>query len=89
MNQSQVNQFGITNGNVSDQDYDDLAAKRKEFMKYKTLYQVRPYVYEILRALQPFFEMIALSNMSNYELEQIIDHMEAILNKPIIEMINR
>ena len=27
--------------------------------------------------------------MPNYELEQIIDHIEVVLNKPIIEMINR
>ena len=54
-----------------------------------TLYKVRPYVYEILRALQPFFEIIALSNMPHYELEQIVDHIESVLNKPIAEMIDK
>ena len=52
-----------------------------------TLYKVRPYVYELLRALQPFFEIIALSNMPQYELEQIVDHIESVLNKPIAELI--
>lgn len=54
-----------------------------------SLYQVRPYTYEILRAIQPFFEIVAVSNMYNYELEQIIDHIESVLNKPIIEMLIR
>ena len=43
----------------------------------------------ILRAIQPFFEIIALSNMPNSELEQIIDHIENVLNKPIIELLKR
>jgi len=50
---------------------------------------VRPYVYEILRAIQPFFEIIAMSNMPHYELEQIIDHIESVLNKPIADMLIR
>ena len=44
-------------------------------------------MYEILRALQPFFEIVAVSNMPNFELEQIINHIESVLNKPIAEMI--
>ena len=53
----------------------------------QTLYKVRPYAFEILRALQPFFEIVAISNISQKELEQIIDHFESVLNKPIVEMI--
>jgi hypothetical protein len=41
---------------------------------------------EILRAIQPFFEVIALQNNEYLILEQIIDQIEAILNKPITEM---
>ena len=51
------------------------------------IYQIRPYTFEILRAIQPFFEIIALSNSTYYILEQILDQIELILNKPIIEMV--
>ena len=79
----------LQNGNLPVKDCCSIGKKRKLCMCSKTIYQIRPYVFEILRALQPFFEIIALSNMPNYELEQIIDHIEVVLNKPIIEMINR
>ena len=65
----------------------NLAKHKGKCMCGYTLYKVRPYVYEILRALQPFFEIIALSNMPHYELEQIVEHIESVLNKPIAEMI--
>lgn len=42
-----------------------------------------------MRAISPFFEIIALSNMPTYELDQIITHIESVLNKPIIEMLKR
>ena len=52
----------------------------------RIIYQVRPYTYEILRAIQPFFEMVATSNLPHYLLENIIEHMEHVLNKPITDM---
>ena len=53
----------------------------------KDLYQVRPFTYELLRSIQPFFELIAFSKMPFHQLEQIIEFMELILNKPIIDML--
>ena len=47
------------------------------------------FFFMILRAIQPFFEIIALSNMPHCQLEQIIDHIEHVLNKPIAELIVR
>ena len=55
----------------------------------KDLYQIRPYVFMMLRAIQPFFELVALANIPNPQLEQIIDHIENMLNKPIYELIKR
>ena len=40
-------------------------------------------------AIQPFFELIAVSNLPHSELEQIVNHIEDVLNKPIIEIIKR
>lgn len=40
-------------------------------------------------AIQPFFELIAVSYLPNYELEQIVNHIEDVLNKPIIEVLVR
>jgi len=40
-------------------------------------------------AIQPFFELIAVSLLPNYELEQIVNHIEDVLNKPIIEVLVR
>lgn len=47
------------------------------------MYKIRPYTFEIIRAIQPFFEIIAISDLAYNELEQIIDHIEIVLNKPI------
>ena len=51
------------------------------------IYQIRPYTFEILRAILPFFEIIAISNISKLEMESIIDFFESILNKPITDQI--
>jgi len=48
---------------------------------------IRPYTFEILRAIQPFFEIVGMTNMPYNELEQIIDFIELMLNKPIHEML--
>ena len=46
-----------------------LGKKGKLCLCNRTIYQIRPYVFEILRALQPFFEIIAVAYMSNFEIE--------------------
>jgi hypothetical protein len=53
------------------------------------LYQVRPYTYEFLNAFQPFFELIAYSNMHKKIIHQIIVHLEKILNKPVVDYIEK
>ena len=53
----------------------------------KEIYQIRPYTFEILRSLQPFFEIVATSSMPYSYMEQIIDYIEIMLNRPITEML--
>jgi hypothetical protein len=53
----------------------------------KELYQIRPFTFELLRSIQPFFELIAFSNLPFHKLEQIIEFLELILNKPIIDLL--
>ena len=53
------------------------------------VFQVRPYTYEILRAIQPFFEILVFTKMHHKILENIIDHIEAVLNKPIKEFLEK
>ena len=48
-----------------------------------TVYMVRPYTYEILRAIQKFFELIAFSYLPLNVLTKIITHIEEILFKPM------
>lgn len=55
----------------------------------KTIYKIRPYSLEILRSNQSFFEMIAYSKIHYSELEQIADHIEQVLNKPITDLLIR
>lgn len=60
-------------------------AKRLCTCEY-AIYKIRPYAFDILRAIQPFFELVGISNIPHYELEQIVDHIESVLNKPIADM---
>jgi len=53
------------------------------------VYQVRPYTYEILRAIQPFFEIVVFTKIHHKILETIIDHIESVLNKPIKEFLDK
>ena len=43
------------------------------------VYMVRPYTLDILRALQPFYELIAFSNIPERVLNAIIKHIEVVL----------
>ena len=49
------------------------------------VYKIRPYTLEILSAIQPFFEIVAISKMHFNQLKFIIDHLEKLLNQPIEE----
>jgi hypothetical protein len=42
-------------------------------------------MYEFLNAFQPFFEIIAYSKMHKDIQSAIIDHIEVVLNRPILE----
>ena len=44
------------------------------------VFQIRPYTLEILSAIQPFFEIVAISRMHFNQLKFIIDHLEKLLN---------
>ena len=49
------------------------------------MYQVRPQALELLRATEPFYELIAFSNMPESQLEQVIEHLELLIQMPILE----
>jgi hypothetical protein len=51
-----------------------------------TIYQVRPYTYEMLRAIQPFFEIVVTSFLPYSHIDFIIEFIETVLNKPIFDM---
>lgn len=53
------------------------------------IYKIRPYTYEFLRAIQPFFEVIIFSNMHYKLIEGICNHIEEVLNEPIKKFIQR
>ena len=50
---------------------------------------VRPYAYDLLRAVQPFFELICYSKNHSVILEQIVDHIEEVINRPVKEWIEK
>lgn len=52
------------------------------YCKHK-YFLVRPYTYELLSAIQPFFEIIGISKMHYEEINQVITLIEKHLNKPI------
>mmetsp|Transcript_30791 Transcript_30791/g.47188 ORF Transcript_30791/g.47188 Transcript_30791/m.47188 type:complete len:92 (-) Transcript_30791:411-686(-) len=47
------------------------------------IYQIRPYTFEIINAILPFFELIGMSKIPFFEVQQIADHLEEVLNLPI------
>ena len=50
------------------------------------IFQIRPYTYEMLRAIQPFFEIVATSFLPYNQIDFIIEFIETVLNKPIFDM---
>ena len=49
-------------------------------------YFVRPFAYQMLLAIQPYFEIIAISKLYFMELEQLLCTMEKELNKLVSQM---
>ena len=47
----------------------NLGKKGRFCICNKSLYQIRPYTFEILRAIQPFFEVVGMSHIPFIELE--------------------
>ena len=75
--------------NDSDRGYCCLYKGTIECVCKVMVFKVRPYAYQWLRALQPFFEIIVFSEMYYKILEYIIDYIEGVLNKPIQERIQQ
>ena len=72
MSKSNSSSLVLKYESVSSKDRKDCCQIKKLKLKCicgYTLYKVRPYVYEILRALQPFFEIVAVSNIEHFILE--------------------
>ena len=49
------------------------------------MFKIRPYTFEFLSAIQPFYEIMATSNLDYTQLSFIIDYLENILNKVVIK----
>ena len=85
--------------NEEDFDKKYIVVENKEIIKCKhksppcfcrvLVFQIRPYTFEILSAFQPFFELLAFSSLHFTTIEQIINHIEDVLNLPIKEAIKR
>ena len=58
-----------------------------ECIKENVVYQIRPYTFNFLRAIKPFFEIIVYSKLPFNTLFQIAHHIETILNKPVLDVI--
>ena len=52
-------------------------------------FNIRPHSFELVGAIQPFFEVVATSHFTFRELKQIVDQIEKVLNNPIIEQNKR
>jgi len=57
------------------------------YVKTYTFYQIRPYTINILNALAPFFNIIPYSRLPYNTLKKILDRLEIILNKPIMDQL--
>lgn len=49
----------------------------------KVIYEIRPYTFEFLTSSHAFFELIAYSNIPLWQLDQIANFFEEVLNKPV------
>ena len=59
----------------------------KEVFKHQ-VYQLRPYIIQFLRAIQPIFELIVYSKLPQKTLLSIVTNLEEILNRPIKEYLD-
>ena len=68
---------------------DPTCSKKKIIGKFCVcnlqIYNIRPHAFELIGAIWPFFELVAISRMRFKEVSKIVDHLEGILNGPIIE----
>lgn len=46
---------------------------------------IRPFSFQLLLAIQPFYEIIGISNIPYGELMQIVDYFEDLLNEEVEE----
>jgi hypothetical protein len=70
-----------------DGDFCCIYQSTSECVCHILAYKIRPYAFELLRALQPFFEIIVFSQMYHKIVEYVIDHIEGVLNRPVQELI--
>jgi hypothetical protein len=49
----------------------------------KRLYKIRPHTLDMMRAILPFFEIVACSNLKFHDIEQIVDHLELLIDYPV------
>ena len=54
----------------------------------KTLYMIKPYALNFLRSVNSFYEVIFLAKLPDYEVNEIVSHLETLLNEHIIDIKN-
>lgn len=69
------------------QDYDKHFIEVFDKSLKKHVFMIRPYTFQFLRAIEPFFELIAFSNLDMSVLKNLLKKMELILNKPLSEYV--
>jgi glutaredoxin-related protein len=63
--------------------YGDYDPSCQEFIKVgNNVYMIKPEVFDFVRSIHPFFELIIFSNYQLSTLNTIIEHIEKVLNKP-------
>jgi hypothetical protein len=51
------------------------------------VYKVRPYTYDFLRSLQPFYSVSCYTVLNKIRAEKIIIHIERVLNQPVLDLL--
>jgi hypothetical protein len=51
----------------------------------KIIYQIRPYTLDFIRGVKLFYDIIIFSKLPIEHLMKIRDHIETVLNKPLLE----
>ena len=74
MNEQEIKE--LRNNSNYQKEYIELKGDDSQIQVYK----VRPYTYDFLRAIQPFYEIIIHSLMDRKVIENISNHLESVLN---------